>query len=189
MMERGSILWLVLLGVMVIAAPCAAEIYWCEGGWSAGTIYRSTLYGSRKEQLFTSDTRAVAALALEAGEGKLYWTGRDKIQRSNLDGTNVEDLIVGDFFSEGLALDPDDGKMYWTDYHSNIQRANLDGTNIEILHSRPDHTYGLALDLSREKMYWSERGYNYENDIRCSELSGTSHQYFLDGGTDPLGKE
>ncbi|RKY10182.1 MAG: hypothetical protein DRP65_06955 [Planctomycetota bacterium] len=27
MMERGSILWLVLLGVCIIAAPCAAEIF------------------------------------------------------------------------------------------------------------------------------------------------------------------
>jgi len=32
MMERGSILWLVLLGVIIIAAPCAAEIQYNDGG-------------------------------------------------------------------------------------------------------------------------------------------------------------
>ena len=36
-------------------------------------------------------------MALDAVGGKLYWTelGTKKIQRANLDGTSVEDLVTG----------------------------------------------------------------------------------------------
>ena len=62
-----------------------------------------------------------------------YWT--DKIQRANLDGSNVEDLITQGLGSPGgIALDVAGGKMYWTDSGTDkIQRANLDGSNIEDL--------------------------------------------------------
>ncbi len=50
---------------------------------------------------------------------KLYWTdwGTDKIQRADLDGSNVEDLVssAGLNGPDGLALDMAGGKMYWTD--------------------------------------------------------------------------
>ena len=70
----------------------------------------------------------------------MYWTdlGTDKIQRANLDGSDVQDLVKlrhsrygGPF---GIALDVEGGKMYWTDNDTDkIQRANLDGSNIEDL--------------------------------------------------------
>ncbi len=67
----------------------------------------------------------------------MYWTDRrtDKIQRANLDGSHVEDLVTGGLDKpNGLALDVSGGKMYWTDAGANkIQRANLDGSNVEDL--------------------------------------------------------
>ncbi len=37
---------------------------------------------------------------------KIYWTAGNKIQRANLDGTNVEDVVVWDFAGfHGIALD------------------------------------------------------------------------------------
>ena len=40
-------------------------------------------------------------------EGKMYWTdaGTNKIQRANLDGTRIEDLVIGLSDPVGLALD------------------------------------------------------------------------------------
>ena len=62
----------------------------------------------------------------------MYWTDADtgKIQRANLDGTAVEDLVVGLDFPDSLTLDVPNGKMYWTD-RSTVERANLDGSDVE----------------------------------------------------------
>ena len=61
----------------------------------------------------------------------MYWTdlGTDKIQRANLDGSQVEDLVTTGLISPvGIALDPGAGKMYWTDYRTDkIQRATSTG--------------------------------------------------------------
>src|ERR671910_686624 len=71
------------------------------------------------------------------GNGKMYWTdlGIHKIQRVNLNGTGLEDLVTtGLITPRGIALDVVGGKMYWTDgVTRKIQRANLDGTNVEDL--------------------------------------------------------
>ena len=69
----------------------------------------------------------------------MYWTARvvspfsdaGIIQRSNLDGTNVETLLTGLHKPENIALDLVAGAMYWTD--GGILRANLDGSNLEIV--------------------------------------------------------
>ena len=47
----------------------------------------------------------------------MYWTDgtQHKIQRANLDGTRVEDLVTGLSDTSGIALDVVGGKMYWTD--------------------------------------------------------------------------
>ena len=52
-----------------------------------------------------------------------------KIQRANLDGTGVEDLVASGLVTpQGLALDVPGGKMYWVDSGAGfIQRANLSG--------------------------------------------------------------
>jgi DNA-binding beta-propeller fold protein YncE len=66
----------------------------------------------------------------------MYWAdkGTDKIQRANLDGSGVEDIITGLTYPAGIALDIPGGKIYWTDfYNDKIQRANLDGSNVEDL--------------------------------------------------------
>ena len=71
------------------------------------------------------------------GDGKMDWTdlGIDKIQRVNLDGTGLEDLVTSSLIApRGIALDVAGGKMYWTDAGSSqIQRATLDGTSVEDL--------------------------------------------------------
>ena len=106
---------------------------------------------------------------------KLYWTdwGTTKIQRSNLDGSDVEDLVTtGLGAPRGLTLDVSGGKLYWTDFGTaKIQRSNLDGSDVEDLVttglSRPD---GLALDVSGGKLYWTDSG---TDKIQRSNLDGS----------------
>ncbi len=90
--------------------------------------------------------------------GKMYWTdtGTDKIQRANLDGSNIEDLVNTELNSPwGIAVDLPGGKMYWTDSDADrIQRANLDGSNIETLLTGLSGPWGITLDQTSSKMYW-----------------------------------
>ena len=101
-------------------------------------------------------------LALDVASGKMYWTdwSTDKIQRANLDGSDVEDLVTtGVDFPAGLALDVASGKMYWTDSDTDkIQRANLDGSGVETLVSTGvEAPVGIALDVAGGKMYWTDQ--------------------------------
>ncbi len=84
--------------------------------------------------------------------GKMYWTDdiTAKIQRANLDGSSVEDLVTtGLNAPQGIAVDPASGKMYWTDIATHkIQRANLDGSNVEdLVTTGLSGPFGIALDL------------------------------------------
>ena len=95
---------------------------------------------------------------------RIYWTEWSfgaRIQRANLDGSNIETLVTGLNTPRSIALDVAEGKMYWTDYDlfgegdtGKIQRANLDGSNIETLVTGSDGLGGIALDVAEGKMYW-----------------------------------
>ena len=89
-------------------------------------------------------------------EGKIYWTeARDLgwIQRSNLDGSNLESLLTTDIVAElkinprRIALDRF-GKIYWTDPRAGtIHRADLDGANVETLLTGLEDPGYIALDV------------------------------------------
>ena len=91
---------------------------------------------------------AVSGIGVDPEGGKIYWSDyvADKIQRANLDGTNVQNLVTkyptdppADPLPPpvlgapwALAVDTDQGKVYWTDtVLDRMMRANLDGTNVE----------------------------------------------------------
>jgi hypothetical protein len=110
--------------------------------------------------------------------GKMYWSVRamdqhgPKIQRANLDGTQIEDLVTTRLsLPVSLALDPGGGKMYWTTYYpGKIQRANLDGWGMEALVTGLGEPHGLALDLDAGKMYWTAPR---TSKIQRANLDGT----------------
>ncbi len=126
------------------------------------------------EDLVTAGLQIPLALALDAAGGKLYWTdnGSDRIQRSNLDGSQVEDLVTGLRTPLGLALDAAGGKLYWTDSGADrIQRADLDGSEIEDLVTEGlQIPRGLALDTAGGKLYWADSG---TDRIQRANLDGT----------------
>lgn len=96
-------------------------------------------------------------LAIDIQRKKIYWINQmlDRIQRANLDGSEVEDLVTW-AFSNSLILDRSRGKIYWTDYsESKIRRANLDGSNVEDIVTTSYEPVSLALDVARRKIYWT----------------------------------
>lgn len=113
----------------------------------------------------------------------IYWTDAslDKIQRANIDGTNVENLITSGLdHTESIELDVAGGKMYWTDaFTGKIQRANLDGTNAEDLITGLHGPRGIALDAVGGKMYWTDAG---TDEILRANLNGSHIEALVTNG-------
>ena len=74
--------------------------------------------------------------------------GTNKIQRANLDGSDIQDLVTtGLNDPDRLALDLEENWIYWTDSRAGkIQRANLDGSNVQDLVTRLDIPTAITLE-------------------------------------------
>ncbi len=124
----------------------------------------------------TSTPTATPTSTPMAGSGKMYWidNGANKIQRADLDGTNVEDLVTtGLSNAREIVVDPTGGMMYWTDFGADkIKSANLDGSNVQVIVTTGTNLpQGIALDLAGGKVYWIDFG----NDIiQRANLDGTN---------------
>ena len=104
---------------------------------------------------------------------KLYWATQGKIQRGDLDGANIEDVLNRE--AQNIALDAVNDKLYWTHADNGIFRTNLsDGTNIEQVIDDDiwaNSGGGIALDVGGDKIYWT----NGETDsIFRGNLNGTN---------------
>ena len=123
-----------------------------------------------------------------SGASKIY--GIDaylrKIQRANLDGSDVEDLVTGLNQPLGIALDVAGGKMYWTDKGTDkIHRSNLDGSNIEdLISSGLKEPRRVALDLTGGMMYWADAT---TDKIQRATLNGANIENLVTGLVEPRG--
>ena len=151
------------------------KLYWV----TVGKIQRADLDGTNIEDVINHDNREVRRLALDATNGKVYWSERNNgIFRANLaDGTNIEHLIkedVGYYAGGRIALDVIGGEMYWTNGETDsIFRANLDGTNVtEILKLPVGSPVDIALDVSGGKMYWTQ--WDGNASISRADLDGSN---------------
>ena len=148
-----------LLTVGVVFTPvdialdvAANKIYWTQSAPADFMIQRADLDGSNVELLVTGLVNP-SGIALDVAGGRMYWTdlGTGKIQRANLDGSGVEDLVTtGVKEPVRIALDVPAGKIYWTEASPAdfmISRANLDGTGVEFLITGLTSPSGIALEL------------------------------------------
>jgi len=93
------------------------------------------------------------------------------IDRANLDGTNVTNIVPpGETWTpKQLQLDVKNGKFYWSDREGmRIMRSNFDGANLETFvetgHGDADRLdarnwcVGIAVDVEGGKLYWTQKG-------------------------------
>ena len=117
---------------------------------------------------------------------QIYWVADNggvtpgEIHRANLDGTNVQDLVIGLDNPFNIALDVESGKMYWADGGTGkIQCANLDGSNVQDLVIGLGNPFGIALDVASGKMYWTN---NITGKIQRANLNGTHIEDLVTAG-------
>ena len=144
-------------------------------------------------------------IAASANAQKLYstmgWAAPGEVVyvwRSNLDGSDLEQLVLGNLLQGdyyGIALDVGAGKMYFTRRPGTppggtVYRANLDGSNLEVVHSDLNSAiHGIAVDPSAGKIYWSDI---ITERIQRANLDGSNVEDILlgdntFGGPVPLG--
>ena len=101
----------------------------------------------------------VRGVAVALSIGKIYWVTENnmKIQRANLDGTDVEDLPIAPATYFDVIVDDTTGTLYWT-AGSEIWRGALDGTSASMIIGDNDQPYYFALDLAAGKIYWTDFG-------------------------------
>ena len=139
---------------------------------TSGTYYYGACVGAVTGESNTTNNCSAGVRVMVSR--KMYWTVTFKIQRANLDGSQVEDLITTGVRSpQSIALDVGRGKMYWTDNGTGkIQRANLDGSNVEdLITTGLSQPRGIALDVGRGKMYWTDGG---TDKIQRANLDGSN---------------
>jgi hypothetical protein len=99
-----------------------------------------------------------AALAIDPAARKVYWSTSTEIRRANLDGSGIEDLVLGLDQAVGLAIDPPTHRMWWTERDlGKIQRASMDGQGVsDVLTGleRPTKIGFVRPGGGPDKLYW-----------------------------------
>ena len=169
------------------------QIYWAES--ETGKIRSADLNGTNIQDIVTG-LAAPQSIALDLVSRKIYWTDQkwdpftgivrgSTIQRANLNGSNVQDIVTDLGTAEGIAVSASTGKVYWTDSETDkIQRADLNGSNIEDLVSDVRMANDIALDAAGDKMYWAD----YEGKhISRANLNGSNVETLVTGLAGPSG--
>lgn len=101
----------------IVVDPCEGFLYFTDWGrfGNTGKIYRTTMAGNKKKAIVEDNLTQPSGLCIDYDDKKLYWTDalREKIERSNLNGTDREVLIAATIYP--FAITVFDKFIYWTD--------------------------------------------------------------------------
>ena len=149
---------------VLVAVANRPPMLWVD----SGAIYG--LVGANAQRFAPSVDNAMN-IAVDASNGKVYWTektgeSRGTINSANLDGTSVTELTSILSVPMGISVDATGSKLYWTNTRGRIQSANLDGSGIQnVLQNLSAPT---DIVVSNGFIYWTEGG----NSVRRVNISG-----------------
>lgn len=143
-----------------------------EGGikrrQSASTVWQTVVSGLECPQ----------AVAVDDIGGKIYWAeSYGRIERANMDGSNVETVISTSTSPYLIAVDSEAGKIYWAEQNtlppvsSTIRVAKLDGSDQQVLVSGQLPIGGMSLDVANSRVYWTTGAH-----VRRCDTDGTNVQ-------------
>ena len=131
-------------------------MYWIAT--KTGTLQR--LVGNWIESI-APNVQGATSLAVDAVNGKLYWTTQTSqthgaLNSANLDGTGVKKLVTLDAVPIAVEVDGVGKRLYWIDTRNRLQTSDLNGKNIKAVIDNLKAPKHLALDVAGGKVYWSE---------------------------------
>lgn len=174
-----------------IASADPIKMYW---GNIDGDVYKANPDGTSIELIIQNIPGVVYGLDVDSKNKKLYIAASSDVYRSNLDGSNLENLstglldasdgpinkLISDNFSD-VAVDMKAGHLYYSTNGGLIARTDLDGSNHVEIVSLPNVTISIPidyaaisaidLDLKNNKIYWADE--NRGRVQRCN-LDGTA---------------
>jgi hypothetical protein len=176
--------------VAMAASLPSPTIYWAD-------IFDKTINSavpSGAPQTLVTTSLQPYGISVDSVNKKLYWTFSEegfpsssrKIERANLDGTQIETVLTG-FDGEGVtALDIDhvQERIYWTDRQqfsvASLLSVGFDGTGVTELVVDNDFgsAGGVSLDLQHERVYFSFTG---TQEIYSANLDGSDLQTLATG--------
>ncbi len=169
-----------------LALPIGLELYksgsafyWTE----SKSIYRKDMITHQIRRLIYGPNYPWG-ISIDHTEEKLYWSVLfdQKIQKANLDGSDIEDVITGISDLRDLEVDSKN-KIYFLTA-GRVKRANLDGTGVESLSPYLNGCQYLELDRLGSKLYWTNADYR---KITKVNFDGTGLEELLSGFEYPIG--
>jgi hypothetical protein len=128
--------------------------YTAKTGSAHSDIRTAALDGTDERTLFTTSSWA-DGIALDLTHQKLYWSTFNSLQRSDLDGGNIETLFQrGNPYYGDVVVDQQHGKIYWSDVYR-INRCNLDASSPEWFVIPSGNAVRLAYDPIDSKIVWT----------------------------------
>jgi len=132
------------------------SIFWTDAVYMHIKSY--SMSDNKAEELVNRGLGFPWRIVVDRESRKMYWTNVDKnlVQRSDLDGNNVENLAVISY-PQGIAQDLFKKKIYITESGTPmIMKMNYDGSEIDTLIIDIDMVDpdDIKLDISRNRMYW-----------------------------------
>ena len=155
-----------------------------------GLIAIGAVFGLAVSLALLMGSADLAPRAQTAGPSALYWADSfaSKLQRSNLDGSDVSDLATADDglgLPHGIAFDGPSNRVYWSDLGTgSIHRAHPDGSGIETLVTDLDFPRWLEIDSNAGKLYWTDSA---RNTLGRADLDGSNPETLLTDLANPIG--
>ena len=85
-------------------------------------------------EIINKNLQLQVGVAINLITNKIYWADSesDKIQCSNFDGTDDEDIVIAGGAPRCIAIDSENEKIYWTGLELDvIYCSNIDGSEIK----------------------------------------------------------
>jgi len=151
----------------LVLDPCAGYLYYTDWGrlGDSGRIYRVTMAGDQKVAIINSSLTQPSGLAIDYAEKKLYWSdaSREKIERSDLDGSNRQVLVSATIYP--FALSVYGNYIYWTDLqlHGVYRAEKNTGSNMVEIVKRIDESPRDIHVFASQKQYCDKSPCDIDN--------------------------
>ena len=156
------------------------KIYWTD---TRGRVLSLGPEGSDMEEVFAPLVRSISSPTIDSFGGRIYWADpvARTVQRSNLDGTEIEVLASDLSWPTDVLLV--DGELFWANAGGKLQKLSLDGIEdaFDVLGFSPWGS--LAFHSKERRFYWTGVCSSLDNYIWSSNFDGSDLDSLFVGET------